>query len=74
MGGILMQLESQALNTWSVFTEAVKERWNALVCAVAVAIMAIGVFHAPAVPVLLGCGGALTMLIFWGCLKRITKN
>lgn len=48
----------------STFFEAAKERRNAFVCAAAVAIMAIGVFHAPPWPVLLGCGGAVTMLVF----------
>jgi hypothetical protein len=36
--------------------------------------MAIGIFHAPSGPVLLGCGGAVTMLVFWGCLKRVLKK
>ena len=58
----------------SAFVEAVKERRAALVCAAAVAVMAIGVFHAPSAPVLLGCGGAVTMLVFWGCVKRVLKK
>ncbi len=69
-----MDSESLALDIGSAFLEAVKERRNAFVCAAAVAIMAIGVFHAPAEPVLLGCGGAVTTLVFWGCLKRVLKN
>ena len=69
-----MQMESLALDIRPVFFEAVKERRNAFVCAVAVAVMAVGVFHAPAEPVLLGCGGALILLVFWGILKRLLKN
>jgi hypothetical protein len=58
----------------STFIEAVKERRTAFVCAGAVALMAIGVFHAPSVPVLLGCGGAVTLLVFWGYAKRVLKK
>lgn len=63
-----MMTESAALNTWSVLIEALKGRWPAIVCAVAVAVMAIGVFHAPSWPVILGCGGAVTLLITRDCL------
>jgi hypothetical protein len=70
---IFMSSESVAVDIGSAFFEAVKEQWKAFVCAGAVAVMAIGVFHAPAGPVLLGCGGAVTMLVFWGCLKRVLK-
>lgn len=56
------------------FVEAVKERRTAFVCAAAVALMAIGVFHAPPAPVLLGCGGAVTVLVFWGYAKRVLKK
>ncbi|HUX10576.1 MAG TPA: hypothetical protein VMW51_08025 [Terriglobia bacterium] len=69
-----MAMESTVVNIGPAFIEAVKERRTALVCAVAVAVMAIGVFHAPAEPVLLGCGGAVTMLVFWGCLKRVLQK
>jgi len=69
-----MESESLALDFGSAFLEAVKERRNAFVCAVAVAVMAIGVFRAPAESVLLGCGGALSVLIFWGWLKRVLKS
>ena len=69
-----MPSESAVLDMGSTFIEAVKERRTALVCAVAVAVMAIGVFHAPPGPVLLGCGGAVTILVFWGCLKRVLKK
>jgi hypothetical protein len=69
-----MESESLALDFRSAFLEAVKERRNAFVCAAAVAIMAIGVFRAPAEAVLLGCSGALSLLIFWGWLKRVLKN
>jgi hypothetical protein len=65
-----MQSESVVVDIGSAFLEAVKERRTALICAAAVAMMAIGVFHAPYAPVLLGCGGAVTMLVFWGCLRR----
>jgi hypothetical membrane protein len=71
---ILMQLESVVVDFGSAFLEAVKERRTALICAAAVALMAIGVFHAPSGPVLLGCGGAVTMLVFWGCVKRVLKK
>ena len=69
-----MAMESTVVNIGPAFIEAVKERRTALVCAAAVAVMAIGVFHAPAEPVLLGCGGAVTMLVFWGCLKRVLQK
>ena len=68
-----METETTALNIGPALVEAVKEQRVALVCAAAVTIMAIGVFHAPPEPVLLGCGGAVTMLVFWGCLKRVLK-
>jgi hypothetical protein len=69
-----MQAESVLMDIGSAFLETLKERRTAFVCAVAVAVMAIGVFHAPSGPVLLGCGGAVTMLVFWGCLKRVLKK
>ncbi len=69
-----MESGSVTLDIGSAFLEAVKEQRIALVCAVAVAVMAIGVFHAPPGPVLLGCGGAVTMLVFWGSLKRVLKK
>jgi hypothetical protein len=69
-----MQSESVVVDIGSTFLEAVKERRTAFICAAAVAIMAIGVFHAPYAPVLLGCGGAVTMLVFWGCLKRVVNK
>jgi hypothetical protein len=69
----MMITGSTIVDIRSAFLEAVKEQRIALVCAVAVAIMAIGVFHAPSEPVLLGCGGAVTLLVFWGCLKRVLK-
>jgi hypothetical membrane protein len=69
-----MVSESMVLDIRSAFFEALKERRTAFVCAAAVAIMAIGVFHAPTEPVLVGCGGALTLLVFWGCLKRVLKK
>ncbi|HUZ45340.1 MAG TPA: hypothetical protein VMW54_01760 [Terriglobia bacterium] len=61
-------MESAALNMWSLFVETIRARWIAIVCAAAVAIMAIGVFHAPSWPVILGCGGAVTILITRDCL------
>ena len=61
-------MESAALNMWSIFVETLRARWGAIVCAVAVAVMAIGVFHAPSWPVILGCGGAVTILITRDCL------
>jgi hypothetical protein len=69
-----MQSESVVVDIGSAFLEAVKERRTAFICAAAVAVMAIGVFHAPSGPVLLGCGGAVTVLVFWGCLKRVLKK
>ena len=69
-----MPSESVVVDIRSAFLETVKEKRTAFVCAAAVAIMAIGVFHAPSVPVLVGCGGAVTMLVFWGCLKRVLKK
>jgi len=69
-----MPSESVVVDMGSAFVEAVKGRWSAFICAAAVAVMAIGVFHAPSGPVLLGCGGAVTMLVFWGCLKRVLKK
>ncbi len=69
-----MATESTTVNIRSAFLEAIKEQRIAVVCAAAVAIMAIGVFHAPSEPVFLGCGGAVTMLVFWGCLKRVFKS
>jgi hypothetical protein len=69
-----MPSESVVVDIGSAFLEAVKERRIAFVCAGAVAVMAIGIFHAPSGPVLLGCGGAVTMLVFWGCLKRVLKK
>jgi hypothetical protein len=69
----MMATESITVDIRSAFFESVKERRIAFVCAAAVAVMAIGVFHAPSEPVLLGCGGAVTMLVFWGCLKRVLK-
>jgi hypothetical protein len=69
----MMMTGSTIVDIRSAFLEAVKEQRIALVCAAAVAIMAIGVFHAPAEPVILGAGGAVTLLVFWGCLKRVLK-
>ncbi|HXH49085.1 MAG TPA: hypothetical protein VNM47_07040 [Terriglobia bacterium] len=69
-----MQSESVVVDIGSAFLEAVKEQRTAFICAAAVAMMAIGVFHAPYAPVLLGCGGAVTMLVFWGCLKRVLNK
>lgn len=69
-----MQLQSVVLNIGSAFLEAVKGRRTAFICAVAVAMMAVGVFHAPYAPVLFGCGGAVTTLVFWGCLKRVMSK
>ncbi len=69
-----MQSESVVVDMRSAFVEAVKERWSSFVCAAAVAVMAIGVFHAPSGPVLLGCGGAVTILVLWGCVKRVLKK
>jgi hypothetical protein len=61
-------METAALNMWSIFVETLKARWTAIVCAVGVAVMAIGVFHAPSWPVILGCGGAVTILVTRDCL------
>lgn len=69
-----MQSESIVLDQGSAFIEAVKERRTAFVCAGAVALMAIGVFHAPSAPVLLGCGGAVALLVSWGYAKRVLKK
>lgn len=69
-----MQSESVVVDMGWAFVEAVKERKTAFVCAGAVAVMAIGVFHAPPVPVLLGCGGSVTLLVFWGYVKRILQK
>lgn len=68
-----MASESLRVDFRSALIEALKEQRTAFVCAVAVGIMAIGAFHAPTEPVLVGCGGALTLLVFWGCMKRILK-
>lgn len=57
-------MESQTVIKGSFFLEVFKARRIAIVCAVAVATLAIGVFHAPDGPVLLGCGGAVAILIF----------
>lgn len=69
-----MPSESVVVDMGQAFIEAIKERRAALVCAGAVALMAIGVFHAPTAPVLLGCGGAVTLLVFWGYAKRALKK
>lgn len=69
-----MESESSVVDIRSAFVEAIKEQRVAAVCAVAVAVMAIGVFHAPPAPVLWGCGGAVTLLLFWGCLKRVLSK
>jgi hypothetical protein len=69
----MMVTGSTIVDIRSAFFEAVKEQRIAVVCAAAVAIMAIGVFHAPSEPVLVGCGGAVALLVFWGCLKRVLK-
>lgn len=68
-----MAPNSLRLDKGSTVLEAIKERRTAFVCAAAVAVMAIGVFHAPPLPVLLGCGGAVMVLVIIGCLKRIFK-
>ena len=68
-----MASESLVVDIRSALVEAIKEQRTALVCAAAVAVMAIGVFHAPSEPVLVGCGGAVTLLVFWGCIKRVLK-
>lgn len=68
-----MQSESLVVDIKSAFIEAVKEQRIAIVCALGVGTMAIGAFHAPAESVLLGCGGALSLLVFWGCIKRVIK-
>jgi hypothetical protein len=69
-----MRSDPSVTDMGPAFVEAVKERKTTSICAVAVAVMAIGVFHAPAAPVLLGCGGATTMLVFWGCITRVIKK
>lgn len=69
-----MTSESVIVDIGSAFVEAVRERRTAFICAAAVAVMAIGVFHAPFAPVVLGCGGAVTLLVFWGCVKRVLKK
>lgn len=68
-----MASESWVVDIRSALVEAIKEQRIAIVCALAVGTMAIGVFHAPPEPVLAGCGGALTLLVFWGCMKRVLK-
>jgi len=68
-----MSSESLRVDVRSALIEAIKEQRTAIVCAVAVGVMAIGVFHAPTEPVLVGCGGALTLLVFWSSIKRILK-
>lgn len=69
-----MQSQSFVADIGSAFLEAAKERRTALICAGAVAMMAIGVFHAPYAPVFLGCAGAVAMLVFQGCLKRVLNK
>ena len=69
-----MYSESVVLDMGSAFVEAIKERRTAFICAAAVAVMAIGVFHAPSGPVLLGCGGAVTILVLWGGLRRALRK
>ncbi len=69
-----MMMESLGVNIGTAFSESVKERRVAIVCAVAVAVMAIGVFHAPYQPILLGCGGSVSMLVFWSCLRRVLNR
>ena len=69
-----MLSESAIVDFGSAFIDSLKERRTAFVCAGAVALMAIGVFHAPSGPVLLGCGGAVTILVFWGYVKRVAKK
>jgi hypothetical protein len=64
---------SANLSISSVLLQAVKERRTAYICAAAVAVMAIAVLHAPPGPVLLGCGGSVTVLVFIGCVKRVIK-
>jgi hypothetical protein len=64
---------SANLDIGSVLLQAVKERRTAYICAASVAVMAIAVLHAPPVPVLLGCGGSVAVLILIGCVKRIIK-
>ena len=62
-------MEIAAVNMWSILIETLKARRIAIICAVAVAVMAIGVFHAPSWPVILGCGGAVAILITRDCLS-----
>ncbi len=66
--------ELLAVNKGSIFLEVVKARRIAIVCAAAVATMAIGVFHAPAWPVALGCGGAVAILVFRDCLAGTLRK
>ena len=67
-------MELVAVNMRSILTEVIKTRRIALVCAAAVAVMAIGIFHAPALPVLLGCGGAVLILVFRDCLRQALRK
>lgn len=67
-------MESVVADVWTSFLEALKVRRIAVVCAAAVAVMSIGVFHAPAGPALLGCGGAVVILVGRDCLRRAMKK
>jgi hypothetical protein len=67
-------MESLVVAKRSIIWEAAKGRRIALVCAASVAVMAIGVFHAPVWPVLLGCGGAAVILICRDCLMGTWKK
>jgi hypothetical protein len=68
-----MASESVVVDIKSALVESIKEQRTAIVCAFAVGIMAIGVFHAPSEAVVAGCGGAVTLLVFWGSVKRVLK-
>jgi len=48
---------------WKVVLEGIKQQRVSLACAITVAVLLVGVFHAPPLPVLLGCVAALGVLI-----------
>jgi len=54
-----------------VVLTAIKQQRVGLACALTVALVLVGFFHAPAKPVFFGCGAALVLLVALACRKLL---
>jgi hypothetical protein len=59
---------------WQNLFEAIRRQRTGLAAALTVAVLLIGVFHRLAWPVLLGCGGALGILLAREYRKLLSKG